>query len=293
MQPKRERSMAVNMLKHIKNPAYLGGKLFAYLIMLFVIIISVFPFLWVLLSSFKTQYQIMGNPLALPESFKITAYIRALTATPIPVFYRNSIILAVVSTVLTLGIVGMSAYVVARYTFRGQALVVLMFSSCLLIPSISLSYPVFRMIKTLGLYDSLIGLVLVNVAFGLPVTFFIMRSYFLTIPRELSESAAIDGAGFWRVFISIIVPMAKPAFAAAGTFQFMWVWNEFYFSMLLTSSDECRTLPLSLNYFMAQFSADYPAMFAAVIMVVTPTILVYSLMQKQVISGLTAGAVKG
>lgn len=275
------------------NPAYLGRKLFTYFIMVFVIVISVFPFLWVLLSSFKTQYQIMSAPLALPENWTLTAYTRALTSTPIPIFYRNSILLAVISTVLTLGIVSMSAYVVARYSFRGQALIVLMFSSCLLIPSISLSYPVFRMIKTLGLYDSLTGLILVNVAFGLPVTFFIMRSYFLTIPRELSESASIDGAGFLRIFISIIVPMAKPAFAAAGTFQFMWVWNEFYFSMLLTSSDECRTLPLSLNYFMAQFSADYPAMFAAVIMVVTPTIAVYSLMQKQVISGLTAGAVKG
>lgn len=281
------------MLKSKMNPAYLGRKLFTYCIMVFVIVISVFPFLWVLLSSFKTQYQIMSAPLALPENWTLAAYTRALTSTPIPIFYRNSILLAVISTVLTLGIVSMSAYVVARYTFKGQALIVLMFSSCLLIPSISLSYPVFRMIKTLGLYDSLTGLILVNVAFGLPVTFFIMRSYFLTIPRELSESAAIDGAGFLRIFISIIVPMAKPAFAAAGTFQFMWVWNEFYFSMLLTSSDECRTLPLSLNYFMAQFSADYPAMFAAVIMVVTPTIAVYSLMQKQVISGLTAGAVKG
>lgn len=280
-------------MKLKKMLAHSGKKIFAYILMLFIIIISVFPFLWVLLSSFKTQFQIMSDPLALPTSWELTAYVRALTSTPILIFYRNSIILAVVSTVLTLIFVGMSAYVVARYQFKGQGLVVLMFSSCLLIPSISLSYPVFRMVKTLGLYDSLTGLVLVNVAFGLPVTFFIMRSYFLTIPKELSESAAIDGAGFFRIFSSIIIPMAKPAFAAAGTFQFMWVWNEFYFSMLLTSSDECRTLPLSLNYFMAQFSADYPAMFAAVIMVVTPTILVYSLMQKQVINGLTAGAVKG
>ncbi|MED9902797.1 MAG: carbohydrate ABC transporter permease [Lachnospiraceae bacterium] len=273
--------------------ARIGGKIFTCLVMGVIITISVFPFIWVFISSFKTQFQIMSEPLAMPQSWSLVAYIRALTATPIVIFYRNSIILATVSTILTLIIVGMSAYVVAKYTFRGQTLVIVMFSSCLLIPSISLSYPVFRMIKTLGLYDSLAGLVLVNVAFGLPVTFFIMRSYFLTIPRELSESAAIDGAGFARTFISVIVPMAKPAFAAAGTFQFMWVWNEFYFSMLLTSSDECRTLPLSLNYFMAQFSADYPAMFAAVIMVVTPTILVYSLMQKQVINGLTAGAVKG
>lgn len=280
-------------MKLKKNIAYIGGKIFIYLVIAFIIVISVFPFVWVLISSFKTQFMIMSDPLALPESWNFAAYIRALTATPILTFYKNSIILATVSTALTLIVVGMSAYVVARYNFKGQGLIVLMFSSCLLIPSISLSYPVFRMVKTLGLYDSLRGLILVNVAFGLPVTFFIMRSYFLTIPRELSESAAIDGAGFARTFISVIVPMAKPAFAAAGTFQFMWVWNEFYFSMLLTSSDECRTLPLSLNYFMAQFSADYPAMFAAVIMVVTPTILVYSLMQKQVINGLTAGAVKG
>ena len=276
-----------------KKLARIGGKIFTCLVMGVIITISIFPFIWVFISSFKTQFQIMSEPLAMPQSWSLVAYVRALTATPIVIFYRNSIILATVSTILTLIIVGMSAYVVAKYTFRGQTLVIVMFSSCLLIPSISLSYPVFRMIKTLGLYDSLAGLVLVNVAFGLPVTFFIMRSYFLTIPRELSESAAIDGAGFARTFISVIVPMAKPAFAAAGTFQFMWVWNEFYFSMLLTSSDECRTLPLSLNYFMAQFSADYPAMFAAVIMVVTPTILVYSLMQKQVINGLTAGAVKG
>ncbi len=271
----------------------IGGRGLLYLFMAFIIVISVFPFLWVLLSSFKTQYQIMSDPLSMPEAWEPTAYVRALEATPIALFYRNSIIVAAVSTVLTLLIVGMSAYVAARYSFRGQSFVVMLFSSCLLVPSISLSYPVFRTIRAMGLYDTLAALILVNVAFGLPVTFLIMRSYFAGIPRELSESAAIDGAGFARIFAWIIVPMARPAFAAAGTFQFMWVWNEFYFSMLLTSSDESRTLPLSLNYFMAQFSADYPAMFAAVIMVVTPTILVYSLMQKQVINGLTAGAVKG
>ena len=271
----------------------IGGRALLYLFMAFIIVISVFPFLWVLLSSFKTQYQIMSDPLSMPEVWEPTAYVRALEATPIALFYRNSIIVAAVSTVLTLLIVGMSAYVTARYSFRGQSFVVMLFSSCLLVPSISLSYPVFRTIRVMGLYDTLAALILVNVAFGLPVTFLIMRSYFAGIPRELSESAAIDGAGFARIFAWIIVPMARPAFAAAGTFQFMWVWNEFYFSMLLTSSDESRTLPLSLNYFMAQFSADYPAMFAAVIMVVTPTILVYSLMQKQVINGLTAGAVKG
>ncbi len=147
--------------------------------------------------------------------------------------------------------------------------------------------------KTLGFYDQLLGLIICYAAFSLPVSMYILTSYYLTIPLELEEAAYIDGAGFYYTFWRVIFPLAKPAMATCGVLAFLGAWNEFQIAMTLTSSTEKRTLPIALLYFKSQFASDYGAMFAATMVVIIPSIVVFILLQKQVTEGLVSGAVKG
>lgn len=264
-----------------------------YLFVLSIIVISIGPFIWVFLSSFKSNTEILNNSIGWPKSFGLTNYLMAFKIAPLAQFYLNSIIVAIFGTILNLIILGMSAYVVARFDFRGKKLLVGVLSLSLLIPGAAMLQPLYLTVNTLGLYDKLIGLIIVYAGFGLPASLYIISSYFQTIPKELEESAYLDGAGFVRTFVSIILPISKPGFGTAAVLQFLLCWNEFQFAITLTTGNKSRTLPLALYYFKSQFASDYGVMFAATVIVIIPSIIVYVLLQKQVVSGLAAGAVKG
>ncbi len=277
-----------------------GQSLFSVIIKLLIfcfiggiLIISLLPLLWVLLSSFKMNKEILSGSLGLPQSFSLKNYQDALKIAPIPQFYLNSISLSLISTLVSLFTLSMAAYVLARFTWRGRRFFRIIFSLGLLIPGAALLQPLFQTVSRTGMKDSLLGLGLVYIAFGLPTTIYIMSSYFMTIPRELEESAYLDGAGFFRTFATIILPLAKPALGTAAVLQFLLSWNEFQFALTLLSSNSKRTLPIALYYFKSQFASNYGAMFAAVIMVIIPSIIAYIALQEQVVSGLSAGAVKG
>jgi raffinose/stachyose/melibiose transport system permease protein len=263
---------------------------------LFVIILvglSTIPILWVFFSSFKTNAQILGSAFSLPTKLSLQNYITAFRVVPIAQFYVNSVIVAVCGTLINLTILGMAAYVLARFEFNGKNLLLLMFSLPLLIPASALLYPLYITMSKLGLYDHLLGLELVYAGLGMPVTLYILRSYFLTIPKELEEAAAIDGAGFLRTFTSVILPIARPGLATAAVLQFLLCWNEFQFAFILTTSTNKRTLPIAVSYFTSAYSANYGAMFAATILIILPSIFIYFLLQEQVISGMVSGSVKG
>ncbi len=258
-----------------------------------ILLISIGPFLWVFVSSFKSNQEILNSALSFPSQLRISNYITAFRMAPLAQFYSNSIIIAILATILNLIILGMSAYVLARFNFKGKKLVMTLISLALLIPGAALLLPLYLTIRNLGLYDKHLALIIVYAGFGLPVSLYILTSYFLTIPKDLEESAYLDGAGFLRTFIRIVLPIARPGFGTAGVLQFLLCWNEFQFALTLTTGNRTRTLPLALFYFKSQFASDYGAMFAATILVVIPSIIVYTLAQEQVVSGLTAGSVKG
>ena len=264
-----------------------------YIFVFAVILLSVGPFLWVFLSSFKTNTEILNSSIGLPHSLKLSNYLSAFKIAPLAQFYLNSVIVGIFGTLLNLVILGMSAYVIARFEFKGKKLIVGICSLSLLIPGAAMLQPLYLTVNTLGLYDKLIGLIIVYAGFGLPASLYIISSYFQTIPKEMEESASLDGAGFIRTFVSIILPIAKPGFGTAAVLQFLLCWNEFQFAITLTTGNKSRTLPLALYYFKSQFASDYGVMFAATVIVIIPSIIVYMLLQKQVVSGLAAGAVKG
>ncbi|MFJ7724558.1 carbohydrate ABC transporter permease [Neobacillus sp. NPDC097160] len=255
--------------------------------------ISILPIFWVLISSFKTTQEITSTPLSLPTSLSFDGYITAIKVSPIFQYYGNSIVVSVASTVFNLIFMGMAAYVFARVKSKVINILLAVMSITLFIPITSMMQSIYSVVEFIGLYDTKTGLVLVYTAIGIPITLFVLRSFFLTIPNEIEESAYMDGASFLRTFYSIVVPIARPGFATAAIIQFINCWNEFLFALTLTSSNENRTVPLVLNYFTSMFSYDYTALFAALTMITIPSILMFVLLQEQVVSGLSSGSVKG
>jgi raffinose/stachyose/melibiose transport system permease protein len=264
-----------------------------YLAMLLVVFISLAPIVWAFLSSLKTYAEINSSALSLPTAFRWHGYANAFKYAPILRYFMNSVIIVGVSIVITVTLVSMCAYALARFHFRAKPLLIALFAASLLLPAQSISQPLFTIFKTMGLFDTKLGLVLVYAAMGIPMSFFVMYSYYQTIPQSLDEAAYIDGAGFFRTFLAVVLPLAKPGLATVAMLQFIHVWNEFYFALMLTSGDRARTVPIALNYYMSTFANDYSALFAAVVITIVPTIVFFVLMQQQVIDSLTSGAVKG
>jgi raffinose/stachyose/melibiose transport system permease protein len=255
--------------------------------------IAVGPLFWVFISSFKTNREILASAFALPTSWDFKGYRAALDLSPIFDFYKNSIFISFISTFLNLFIVSMSAYVIGRFEFKGRKSLTYMMSSSLLIPTAALMMPVYIIWTKLGFYDTRLGLILIYAALGLPTSFFILRSHFMTVPKEIEEAALMDGAGFCTTFFQIVLPMVRSGLATAAILQFLTSWNEFMFALILTKSKNVRTLPLALNYFTSQFSFNYTAMFAGIIMVVLPSILIYTILQEQVTDSMVEGSIKG
>ena len=262
------------------NGSSIPVKVLRYLLMAFVLVISLYPILWVLLNSFK---QTPGG-LGLPEKWVFDGYITIFTRLNIGQYFLNSLIVTVISTVISVFAVSLAAYVSARISFKGKSLVTLMFASTLFIPSISISFPIYRLLSDLGLKDTLTGVIFVYASLGIAVTFFILRSYFLSIPKEMEEAAMMDGCGYISTYFRIIVPIAKPGLATAAIMAF---------ASILLKSKEHMTLPALLGQFTTAYSKNLNGMFSAIILIVLPTIIIFCLLSETFVKSLTAGAVKG
>lgn len=256
-------------------------------------LISVIPFLWVVMLSLKSNAEILNNPLALPTKLIFAGYGNALEIAPLGKYLLNSVIIATLSTALNIFIAGMAAYATTRFEFKLKSLIVVLMSVALLLPVTALIMPIYSLINTMGLYDTKIGLILVYTALDLPMSYFILRAFFLTIPKELEEAAAIDGSTFLQCYGRVILPLTSPGMITAGILHFIFCWNEFLYALSLTSTHNARTVPLALNYFTSQFAFDYNAMFSAVVIMIFPSILIFIIFQEKIIEGLTAGSVKG
>lgn len=277
----------------MKKRRKVGKTVYEYTVMALVVIVSLLPVVWVFVSSFKTNKEILSSSFSLPGSLYLGGYAEALSKVNIPARFLNSLIVASVSTVIGVAIYAMAAYVLARKRFRGRGLIFTIFISSMLIPGNALLQPIFLIMNRLGLYDTKLGLILVYIGFGMPISLFLLRSTFLGCPKELEEAAAIEGAGFFRTFWSIMLPLAKPALSSSAILMFLGNWNELIFALLLTSSEKNRTLPLTMKFFTTTFGFDYSAMLAALVLCMIPTIVVYLILQRQIMESMIAGAVKG
>lgn len=268
-------------------------KIFMYTVMIFTIIVSVFPILWVLMSAFKTNAEILTSPFSLPSSISFEAFAYLFKKYNFLKYFLNSSIITISSTAVSLIIYAMAGYVIGKFRFPGRNLIFALFTITLLVPAQSKAQPIFSLIMKLNLYDNIWGVSLVYISMGLAMSMFILKSTFMSIPKSLDEAAALEGASFLQVFWRINLPLAKSGLATAGILMFLNNWNEYFYAALLTSSDLNRTLPLALQFFNEAFSYDYTKLFAALVVVILPGIILYIFAQEQVQASVAASGVKG
>ena len=266
---------------------------FKWIIIIIFVIYAVFPFLWLVLTSLKTNAELLDNPFSLPNKFQFKNYKEAVTSAGLGQLIINSLIISSIATFINIIISSMFAYSISRHKFFGSNFLFLMVVSGILVPLNALIIPYFAIINYLNLYDTRIGLILVYSAVGLPVSIYILTEFFKSIPKEIEEASVVDGCNFLQRYIKIMLPLSVPGLMTAGTFQFILCWNEFIYAMLLTSSKNIRTIQFGISYFTNEFFSDYVSMFAAIVISIIPSITVFILFQERVITGLTAGAVKG
>ncbi len=269
------------------------AKVGKWLVLGFFFFFTFVPLIWLLLSSFKTNLELQMRPFALPAVWQIQNYVNAIQISGLPRLFLNSVVVSSVSTVLTLVVTSMAAFVFAREKFPLQQALLNVILAGVLVPIIALMAPYFRLTNALKLYDSLWALILTYTAINLPISTFLMHGFMKTIPKELEEAAVIDGASFFQRFSRVIFPLSRVGLVTAGTFVFLFGWNEFIYALLLTSRIQSRTLQLGIRFFVSQFFTDYTSMFAAIVLTIIPSIAVYVFLHEKIIKGLASGALKG
>lgn len=250
------------------------------------------PFAWVAGMSLKTTPEIMADPYGLPRTLHWDKYVEAWTSSNYGTYFWNSVVVCV-TAVLVVTIVGaMAAHALARYRFRGRSLVsAAIFSTIIFPPQITI-IALFQILVEYGLFDSLTGLTLVYVAIQLPLTVYLLEAFFARIPEALYEAAKIDGYGGLEVFWKITLPVGFPAIATTIILNFIHLWNDFLYAVVLISDDQKRTLPLGIQKFMGDQMEDIGMIATAMMIAVIPVVLFYAFFSERLIQGMTAGAVK-
>lgn len=268
------------------------GNFFVYLCMAAAVTIALLPMVWVFLSSFKTNAEFFSGSF-FPRQFNLNGYTAALKMAPIMRFFFNSVVTSLAAMLIHVTFVSMAAYIFARVKFKFSDVLFYIIMLALVLPSTAMMQPVYRQVSRLGIINTRGALILVYLCLGMPLTLMIMRSFFSGVHREMEESAAVDGAGFLRTYIQVILPLVQGGLATCMVLRFLEYWNEFTYALILTTSPSIRTLPLSLRYFVSSFSFNYTALFAAITIAALPSLLIFALFSEQVISSMTVGSIKG
>jgi multiple sugar transport system permease protein len=266
----------------------------AYTFLGFLLIFVLFPFYWMTVTSFKTEDQMRSLvSMFWPSPFVVENYTQLLTKTDFAIWYRNSAFVAVSSTLVATAIGTIGAYALARLRFLGRAFLSSATLITYLVPPSILFIPLYAQIRTMGLADSLAGLIAAYPSFTVPFVTWLLMGYFGSIPEELEEAAMIDGATRFGAFRRIILPLAAPGVLAAGLFAFTQAWNEFLYALVFISDVKQRTLPVGLSTFITGDVYGWGYLMAGAVLTTLPVILVYTYLQRYMVEGLTAGSVKG
>ena len=253
-----------------------------------------FPFYWLLNTSLKTGQDLSSANL-IPPNPSLDNYSSIFEDSDFTTALRNSVIVAGATTVLALVIGSFAGYALARLRFRFKFLLLAIILSITTFPPIAIAAPLFKFWTDLGIYDTLYGLIPPFLAFTLPLTIYVLASFFREIPRDLSDAALVDGATHFQAFRKVVIPLAAPGLVTAGLLSFIWAWNEFLLAITLTSSPEARPVPPALAFFTGsqQFEVPLGTITAATVVVTVPLVILVLIFQKRIVAGLTAGAVKG
>ena len=276
------------MYKRKNKWSSVGLYIFLGIILVFMIV----PFIWLVISSFRPNADLFTEPFSIPKTLSVDNFRAVLESQPMLLYFRNTVMIALIATFLSISSATLAAYGMMGYFFSRKILTAVFFM-CLFIPTNAFLVPYYVMINKIGLYDSVMGIALVYAGVNFPMSFMVIKGYMDTIPYELLESAKIDGATTGQIFKRIILPMSKPGIVTACVFLVINSWNELLFANLLNQSDSSRTIQVAIRSFLTTFEANYAYAFAAMVLSILPTIVVYALLTDRIIDGMTAGAVKG
>ena len=252
------------------------------------------PFLWMISTSLKDPAEVvLRDPTIIPRSFATQNYVDAFNRGNFGRYLVNSVVVALAVTLLSLLLATLSGYAFARFRLFGSKAILLGILATQMFPAILLAIPLYILIRNLGLLNSLVGLVLVYTTFALPFCVWMMRNYFLSIPRDLDESAMVDGATRLQALRSVVLPVAMPGIAATGIFSFILSWNEFLYANTFISSADLRTLPVGLQSLIGEYTTDWGLLMAGAVITTMPIVIIFFFVQRRVTQGLASGAVKG
>lgn len=264
-----------------------------YLFLAILVVVYLFPLLWMLNVSLKTNKEVFASPFALPKVIQLGNYIFAWTTGKLGTATLNSVIVCGVTLIISMVIGAMAAFAIARMKWKFSKLTMTYFLIGMMVPVHCVLIPLFVRFSKLHLINSLQGLMIPYITFSLPITIYLLVGFFQSMPKELIEAACIDGCNIYRCFGQIALPMAKTGMFVAGLMTFVGNWNELLLAMVFISDPAKKTLPVTLTYFVGPYSTNYVQMFAAIIIAIAPTVVVYCLFSNQIVEGLTVGAVKG
>lgn len=271
------------------------SQLVIYFVLILWALTTVFPFLWVLVSSFKSRDLIQTEAFSLRFTPTLDNYIKTFTKPPqsVGMAYANSLLISGVVTVGVLLLAGMAAFAMVRYRFRGRRVLDSLVVASLMFPVFSTIIPVFQMMSAIHVTDNPIGVILPQIAGNLSFAMVILMGYVRSLPIDLEESAFLEGCNVFQVFYKVLIPICRPALATVAIFSFLWSYNDLFTQLFFLRSPETWTITRFLNEVSSQFGTDYGMMCAVVTLIFVPVMVVYVFLQKNIIRGLTAGAVKG
>ena len=274
---------------NVKKPV----KILFYFVLVAVAVIQIYPFFWVITSSLKTGEQLASLPsYSLPPQLYLGNYERALNSSLMR-YFLNSAIVAVLVLFALVAFAAPAAFAVSKIQFRQAECVMSFFLFGMMIPVFTCLIPMFRIYNMVGIRNTYWALIIPQVGFGLPMCIFLYRNFMQRIPDSLIEAAEIDGASAWYVFRNIVFPMSKNVTVTVITYNFIYVWNEFTYANTFMTKNEMKTLPVGLNDFIGQMGmVDWGSTFAAITLTIIPTMVVYFILNRHVIDGMTAGAMK-
>ncbi|MGN7359931.1 carbohydrate ABC transporter permease [Paenibacillus sp. SAF-054] len=274
------------------------ARLWTWAIRLFMIaatIVLVYPFVWNILASFKSNTEFLTDPFSLPHSLHFENYTRAFVKSKMGDYFLNSILLVVLSTALMIVLVLPISYVLTRYKFWGSRAIMNLYMACIFIQATYIMVPLFLQTSSFGLLDNRAALGVIYAVMSFPFAIFVLSGFLRTISREYEEAAMIDGCGNIGILVRVIAPLARPGIVTVAMLSAMGHWNEYPLALVLIQSDSKKTLPVGLaNLFEVQrYATDWSALFAALVLVLIPTVLLFLVGQKQLLQGINVGGLKG
>lgn len=268
------------------------NKIMIFTVCLLLFLLYIFPFVLIVLNSFKSRMEVVKNPLSLPSIVNFDNFIEAFTTMNYGTALINSLIVTVISVVVIILFSSMLAYYLVRYDSKFSKVIFMALVASMIIPFQSVMIPFVTIFGNIGLLNSRGMLIYFYLGFGLSMATFMFHGFIKSIPVELEEAAIMDGANRFQVFFKVVFPILKPTTATIAILDVLWVWNDFLLPSLVLVNDDVRTLPLSTFYFFGKYTANYNVAMAALVLVLVPVLIFYFIMQKKIIAGVVDGAIK-